>query len=170
MYNISDDFDIGSDKGFVLSHHSDQQKKYIWKDFIDRVYTEDKSEIFEDKKKLMFRYKDVIYYQAEVFSTYISSMVGRNVSIQALNQELLKAKLLLPHCGGYVTRLPAKLDPSEDTKNTRFHMIDIYALMDLVQSVYPSPLELFESPIRELRPKAYRWFLARWIRDTYLTG
>ena len=104
----------------------------------------------------MFRYKDVIYYQSEGFSTYISSIVGRNVSIQALNQELLKAKLLLPHCGGYATRLPAKLAPSENIKNARFHMIDIYTLMELVQSVYPSPLELFESPIRELRPKAYR--------------
>lgn len=127
----------------------------IFKKDIDEIYTEGE-EMFEEKKKLLFRHKDVIYFQSESLASYLSSIIGRNVSIQALNQELLKAKLLLPYCGGYGTRIPAKLDPPKNVKNARFHTINIYALMDLVRSVYPGIFDLIESPIRELRPKAYR--------------
>lgn len=115
-----------------------------------------KHEQYFDGPKIFFRDGPVYFCRGEALTTYISAKLNRDVNINAISRTLARAGLLEPYGGTYSAKRSSCPDVAGKVDNRRFYRLRVYALIDLVNSLYPNYLERTQSPIKELRPKKYR--------------
>jgi len=112
----------------------------------DKVIAKDIKEYLNHEGKYIFFYHDIPYFKGEVLANYLQVLLGEEVSVKALSNELLNAKLISPRGTERSARFPKKY---QNELTGRFYRMNLVGIIDLVRSTY-GPIALLGSPLRDV--------------------
>ena len=112
----------------------------------DHVIAKDIKEYLNHGGKYIFLHQDVPYFKGEVLANYLTALLGEEVSLKRLSNELMNAKLLSPRGAERSARFPQKY---KDELTGRFYKMNLSVIIDLLRSTY-GPMALWGSPLRDV--------------------
>lgn len=112
----------------------------------DHVIAKDIKEYLNHGGKYIFLHQDVPYFKGEVLANYLTTLLGEEVSLKRLSNELMNAKLLSPRGAERSARFPQKY---KDELTGRFYKMNLSVIIDLLRSTY-GPMALWGSPLRNV--------------------
>lgn len=114
----------------------------------DMIVTDEPKKYFKDPQKVFLRYDDRIYVRAEHLIQYLEYRLKVSITSQELSMELTKLGVLII-TREKTTKLPVDL---RKFSKKRYYRMDVRAVCDFTESIFPDALSRTRSPLYELNP------------------